>query len=119
MWELSLESVGIGGMTDLMPDTEEPKPELPQEIDEEKQEVPEETSEVEEDPIFIEAIVPVTCVHEGIEYPHNSDVADKDPCKTCFCDNGRVICASQSCAGPPEGFQKAPHLPGAQGTCGC
>ena len=58
----------------------------------------------DERPIFVEVTVPVKCVHDGIEYDHLSDVVDQDPCKSCQCDNGRVICATQDCAGPPANY---------------
>ena len=58
----------------------------------------------DERPIFVEVTVPVKCVHDGIEYDHLSDVVDQDPCKSCQCDNGQVICATAICAGPPANY---------------
>ena len=66
--------------------------------------------------IGIEIVIPSTCMEEGVEYPHLSDVPKADPCQTCQCDNGNVICAIQDCAGPPSIYENCVPVP-QEGEC--
>ena len=66
--------------------------------------------------IGIEVLIPSACMEEGVEYPHLSDVPKADPCQTCQCDNGAVICAIQDCAGPPSIYENCVPVP-QEGEC--
>ena len=56
------------------------------------------------------------CMENGVEYEHKADVPNEDPCKTCTCFNGNVICASPSC-GFPDPALNCVELPSKGGSC--
>ena len=64
----------------------------------------------EQPDLIVDTTLPTTqeikkCIRDGVEYENLSDVPDVDPCKLCQCDDGEIICAQQTCAGPPENYE--------------
>ncbi|CAB0010456.1 unnamed protein product [Nesidiocoris tenuis] len=59
-----------------------------------------------------------SCLHKGITYAPNTEVASTDPCKRCRCVNSIVTCKELECAEPPfsQNSNCAP-MPPADGAC--
>ena len=63
---------------------------------------------------------PIKCYENGVEYEIDEEVPSDDPCKSCHCYSGEVMCSIEDCAFPPfpdPALRKCKTMPPKEGSC--
>ena len=62
----------------------------------------------------------IKCYENGVEYENDEEVPSNDPCKSCHCYSGEVLCSIEDCAFPPfpdPALRKCKTMPPKEGSC--
>ena len=61
---------------------------------------------------------PSGCTQNGVFYADGSSIETEDPCEHCYCMQGKMVCAVESCMGEMDGeSDHCDPLPPAAGEC--
>merc|ERR1712062_517538 len=60
---------------------------------------------------------PIKCYENGVEYENDEEVPSNDPCKSCHCYSGEVLCSIEDCAFPGGPGMKCKKLHKKEGSC--
>ena len=59
----------------------------------------------------------IKCYENGVKYENDEEVPSNDPCKSCHCYSGEVLCSIEDCAFPGGPGMKCKKLHKKEGSC--